>query len=81
MLNLREDWTGRARSILAPALVLHGADDPILPLANGEALAATIPGARLVVLRDLGHALPSARLPEIVGHIAGFLDAIPVGPA
>jgi pimeloyl-ACP methyl ester carboxylesterase len=31
--------------ITAPTLVIHGTDDPLLPLANGQALAALIPGA------------------------------------
>ncbi len=42
-----------------PTLVLHGAHDPCLPLAHGEALARGIPGARLQVL-DMGHILPDA---------------------
>ena len=33
-------------SVTAPTLVIHGADDPLLPLAAGEDTAATIPGAQ-----------------------------------
>jgi hypothetical protein len=36
--------------------VLHGRHDTILELAEGEALAAAIPGARLVVFEESGHA-------------------------
>lgn len=52
-----------ARSRLAalgaiPTLVLAGEFDLIAPLASGRALAAAIPGARLVELAGAGHALP-----------------------
>lgn len=66
------DWTGRFRDITCPVLVIHGALDPILPLPNGEALAAGIPNARLVVLQGVGHELPLARIAEIAGLIAGM---------
>ena len=69
-LGLREDWTGAFRRIGQPVLVIHGALDPILPLPNGTALAAGIPGARLLVLDGVGHALPDRALGEIAGAIA-----------
>jgi pimeloyl-ACP methyl ester carboxylesterase len=52
---------GRARalgSLAMPALVIHGSDDPLIPLAAGEATAQAITGARLVVLEHVGHGLP-----------------------
>jgi pimeloyl-ACP methyl ester carboxylesterase len=48
----------RLAEITAPALVIHGADDPLFPPAHGEALAREIPGARLLVIDGLGHELP-----------------------
>jgi pimeloyl-ACP methyl ester carboxylesterase len=47
-------WPGAA----VPTVVLHGDLDEVVPLANGEAHAAAVPGARLVVLPGLGHAVP-----------------------
>lgn len=41
-----------------PTLVLHGADDPLVPLACGEDTARRIPGARLVAIPGMGHDLP-----------------------
>jgi len=64
------DWTGRFRDITAPTLVIHGEFDPILRLANGEALADGIPGAELLVLHGVGHELPPADLPRIADAIA-----------
>ncbi|MFI9103159.1 alpha/beta fold hydrolase [Streptomyces fildesensis] len=44
--------------ITAPVLVLHGDHDPLLPLPHGQALAAAIPGAHLLILEGAGHDLP-----------------------
>src|SRR5262245_20550459 len=41
--------------ITAPTLVIAGAADPATPPEHGEAIAATIPGARLAVLPDTSH--------------------------
>jgi pimeloyl-ACP methyl ester carboxylesterase len=56
--------------IRAPTLVLHGTEDPLFPLAHGEALAAEIPGARLLPLDGVGHeAPPRATWDEVVPAI------------
>jgi pimeloyl-ACP methyl ester carboxylesterase len=68
----RRDWTGRFRAIAAPTQVIHGAEDPILPPPNGEALATGIPGARLVTLPGVGHELPDRALPAIAAAIAAL---------
>lgn len=55
--------TGRAQElarIQAPTLVLHGADDPLVPPACGEDTARRIPGARFVAVAGMGHDLPPA---------------------
>ncbi len=47
-----------ARRINAPTLVVHGTADPLFPLPHGEALAAAIPDARLIVVDGMGHQVP-----------------------
>jgi pimeloyl-ACP methyl ester carboxylesterase len=51
---------GPLASIKAPTLVIHGSADPMFPIRHGEALADTIPGARLMVLDDAGHGIDRA---------------------
>lgn len=47
-------------TIKAPTLVLHGADDPLIPVACGYDVAAHIPGARMQVIPGMAHDLPAA---------------------
>lgn len=60
----------RLADVRAPTLVLHGAEDPLIPLAAGEATAAAIPGAVLEVIPGLGHDLPRPLWPRITARIA-----------
>jgi pimeloyl-ACP methyl ester carboxylesterase len=58
------------RRIAAPTLVVHGTEDPLFPLPHGEALAAAIPGARLLVVDGMGHQVPpEPTWPEVVPAI------------
>ncbi|HEX6150133.1 alpha/beta hydrolase [Nocardioides sp.] len=53
-----DDEPTDVRWITAPTLVVHGTEDPMFPLPHGEALAAAIPGARLLVVEGMGHQVP-----------------------
>ena len=44
--------------IQAPTRVIHGRDDPLVPVRCGEDLAARIPGAELDIIPGMGHDLP-----------------------
>lgn len=69
-VTTRCEWAGKYREVERPTLVIHGTDDPVLPIENGRALAAAIAGARLVELQGVGHELPAAKLSEIATIIA-----------
>ena len=60
------------RPLRPPTLVMHGADDPIVPLVNGKLLASLIRGARLHVVED-GHLFIVTRAAEIAPVVRGFL--------
>jgi len=64
-------------SVKAPTLVIHGADDPLMLVAAGEDTAATIPGAKLVVLPRMGHALPLAVWPRVLDEIIEMVKRAP----
>ena len=55
----------RLPGITVPSLILHGEDDPLIPVAAGRELARLIPGAKIEVLKNMGHDLPTPLLPRI----------------
>jgi len=44
--------------VKAPTLVIHGTVDPLVHPMGGKDTAASIPGARLLMIEGMGHALP-----------------------
>jgi len=60
---VEHDFSRIVRGIGVPTLIIWGADDTIAPLRTGQALASSIPGARLTVLEGAGHA-PQLQFPQ-----------------
>jgi pimeloyl-ACP methyl ester carboxylesterase len=59
----------RLRSVKAPTLVIHGTVDPLVHPAGGKDTAASIPGAKLVMIEGMGHALPLQVWSQIIDAI------------
>lgn len=57
-------------AVTAPTLVIHGADDPLVPAACGRDIAQTILGARLMIVEGMGHDLPPELYRTVVDAIA-----------
>ena len=57
------------KSIKAPTSVVHGSEDPIVPLEGGREVAASIPGAELRVIPGMGHDIPDALVPVVLEAI------------
>jgi pimeloyl-ACP methyl ester carboxylesterase len=75
------DRRAELQKITAPTLVLHGADDPLVPLAAGRDTAANIPGARLEVIDGMGHDFPPSLMTKLALRIAEHCrTAQPVTP-
>jgi pimeloyl-ACP methyl ester carboxylesterase len=66
-------------SVTVPTLVIHGTDDPVVPVEAGRDIAEAIPGAHLMLIEGMGHDLPhGGAWPRIVEAIAAHtLKAIP----
>ena len=65
------DRTDEVRAIKAPTLVIHGRDDPLVPVQNGEETARRIPGSELVTIIGMGHDF--GPLPQITQKVLAFL--------
>jgi pimeloyl-ACP methyl ester carboxylesterase len=64
------DRTKALPNVRVPTLVIHGTADPLVPVEGGRAIAAGIPGAKLVEIEGMGHALPEAVWPRVIGAIS-----------
>lgn len=62
-------------SVRVPTLVLHGREDPFVPLACGEDTARRIPGAQLAVIDGMGHDLPPEASALLMQHLLPHLKA------
>ncbi len=72
---LREvDLRPLAPLVTAPTLLVHGANDPLMPLPAAEALAALIPGSRLATFADCAHAPFISRPEEFLERVQAFLN-------
>ncbi|MDE3116011.1 MAG: alpha/beta hydrolase [Pseudomonadota bacterium] len=74
-------WTALPRNdllktVTAPALVIHGADDPLIPVEGGKDTAASIPGCALVVVPGMGHGFESRLVPIYLQHIGDFVRGV-----
>ena len=61
------------KQVRCPTLVLHGADDPVIPAVAGKDTAESIPGAELIVIPGMGHDFPPALAPVFLKHIGDFV--------
>ena len=64
----------RLADINLPTLVIHGTEDPILPLDHGMALADNIAGATTFIMEGVGHEIPEALMPEIVSKMLALFQ-------
>jgi pimeloyl-ACP methyl ester carboxylesterase len=65
------------KTLNLPTLVMHGMDDRLIPFTDGQAFAATIPGARLVAYPGVGH-VPMEQIPDrSAADLKAFLDSLP----
>ncbi|MEE8557090.1 MAG: alpha/beta fold hydrolase [Myxococcota bacterium] len=61
--------------ISVPTLVIHGEDDPLVPVECGIDTARRIPGARLKTIKGMGHTIPLGVVPTLVDAIADHAQA------
>lgn len=80
--GMRQQAAGRASGdrrrelarVKAPTLVVHGEQDPLQSPRAGGATAEAIPGARLRLLPNVGHALPPELWPQVLDELCDLLE-------
>jgi pimeloyl-ACP methyl ester carboxylesterase len=65
----QRDRTTDLGKLRVPAVVIHGASDPLIDVSGGEATARAIPTGRLVVVPGMAHDLPPGAWPTVIDAI------------
>lgn len=78
-LRDRPDSTATLATITVPTLVIHGAQDQLIPPAEAERTAAAIPNAQLALIAGAGH-LPNLEQPDAFNTIVREFLARIKGP-
>jgi pimeloyl-ACP methyl ester carboxylesterase len=66
----------RLKAVKVPALVIHGADDPLIPASGGEDTARSIPGGELLVVPGAAHDLRESVVPVYLKAIGAFIRTV-----
>jgi pimeloyl-ACP methyl ester carboxylesterase len=75
MAAAMHNCSSRLGRIDVPALVIHGEDDRVVPVANAHLIASRLPHRRLHLLEGTGH-LYTTEAPEADAEVGHFLDAV-----
>jgi len=66
--------------ITAPTRVLHGQDDPLVPVPSAHDLADKIAGSQIDIIPGMGHDLPLQLMPRIATSVAANAARRPAAP-
>ena len=73
------DRSDEVATIAAPTLVLHGADDGLVPPEHGRHTASLIPDSRFLLIEGMEHNMPEDIIPLLVDEMTGHMDAVDAG--
>ena len=63
------DRREKLKNIKVPTLVIHGKEDPLVPMEGGIDTSKNIPGAELLLIDKMGHSLPPEVWTQVVNAI------------
>ena len=73
------DRSDEVATIAAPTLVLHGADDGLVPPEHGRHTASLISDSRFLLIEGMAHDMPEDIIPLLVNEMTGHMDAVEAG--
>ncbi len=63
------------KSVAAPTRIIHGADDPLVPIAHAHDIAKHISGSELITIPGMGHDLPVELVPTLARLVIDHVGA------
>ena len=73
------DRSDAVATIVAPTLVLHGADDGLVPPEHGRHTASLIQESRFLLIEGMALNMPEDVIPMLVDEMTGHMDAVEAG--
>ena len=73
------DRSNEVKTMDVDTLVIHGADDGLIPPAHGEHTAELIRGSELVLFPGMGHNIPKDVLPKMLGYMIDHMKTADYG--
>ena len=73
------DRSTEVATIAAPTLVLHGADDGLVPPEHGRHTASMIPDSSFLLIEGMAHDMPEDIIPLLVDEMTDHMDAVEAG--
>lgn len=70
------DRSTEVATIAAPTLVLHGADDGLVPPEHGRHTASLIEDARFILIEGMAHNMPEDIIPKLVSEMTSHMGAV-----
>ena len=64
------------KNVRAPSLVIHGVDDPLVPVHGGRDTHASIPGCEIIEVPGMGHDFTAKLAPVLEKHIGDFVARV-----
>ncbi|MFK7811949.1 MAG: alpha/beta fold hydrolase [Maribacter sp.] len=62
------------RKLQIPTLIIHGEEDPVMPISHGKKMVRAIPAADSLWVKNMGHDLPEKALKKIVDKMTSSFE-------
>lgn len=69
-----ESRTKKLEELNVPTLIIHGEQDPVMPIAHGKKMANTIPNATGLWIENMGHDLPDSKIDEMTNKMVSHFE-------
>ena len=56
---VQKDRTAELGELKVASLIIHGDEDPLIPMSGGKATAAAIPDSEFMIVKGMGHVIPN----------------------
>ena len=64
----------RLKEIKIPTLIIHGTEDPLIPVDHGLAISKQIQNSEKLIINGMGHNFPSSVIPAIIENLVDHFD-------